>query len=389
MKLGKPIRFAIICLLGLLLAVGLAFQSASIALVHKAPERAIAFFPLNGLAEENFASAVFKSSLSVLGEHQRAAQNAEQWARLSYLHEPLTPKSLAILAMSERKLEAQTKIVGLSSRLNRREPLLQALVLQEYVSTNNYRGVVKTLDRILRVRPSKSTELFPILLNVFSQEGSVGEFEKILDGTSPWHQQFIRFALGQPSALPNLFQLRKRVSFQDQKLDQALLWGLAKEGDLNAAASLYDLWATPAGAHSNDSLGWGSTFVPFDWRLIDNADFRAQRSLDSDKLELYVRPGSGGVFASRILETPKAPFSISAKQQISHPNLVKDVKITLSCAPRNAAFSEDTFKQSGLYVPVKAVPDDCPFMEISLSARAWSGQSALRGTISPLVIKGL
>lgn len=384
----RPIRFAIFCFFVIALAVGLALQSAGIALTRKAPQTAVALFPLNGLAEEYLASTVFTSSLSDSGEPRAAARSAEGWALSSYRHEPLTPKSHAFLALAQEENDAWRKIVGISSKLDRREPLLQALVLQEHVETENYGGVVESLDGILRVKPSRAAELFPVLLNVFLQDEAVEELAKILDGSSPWHQQFVRFAARQPSALPNLIKLRRRVSFDDEKLDQALIRGLAKEGDLRSAYDLY-AWLSNSRARkkAKDTLNWVTAFPPFDWSFTDTGEFRAQPSLDSDGLEFYVRSGNGGIFARRIIETPSAPFSIAVKNEITPANLAKDVKLTLTCAKQKETFSETVFRKGELYHLVNAVPRDCPFIEIALTARAWSGQSALRGTISPLIIK--
>lgn len=388
MKLAKPLRFVLVCLLGLVLAIGLVFLSGGIALTHKAPETAVTMFPLNGLAQERLASAVFTSSVATSGKPKDAAKSAEALARSSFYYEPLTPTSHAILALALNDDEARAEVVRLSSKLNRRDATLQALVLQGYVETGNYEGVVKTLDGILRVSPSKSQELFPILLNVFVQDGAVKEFAKILDGSSPWHRKFIRFAVRQPTALSNLVELRPRLSFGDDKLDHALLINLANQGDFDAAYGLYRQF-TKAGRSQRvkESLSWVSMYEPFDWSFADDAELRAQTSLKTDELELYVRPGHGGTFAKRIISTPSAPFSVSAEHQISPRNLSKNVKVSLTCAQQVEPFFETRFGDERLYGLVKTVPDDCSFVELALKARAWSGQSTLRGAISPLVIE--
>ncbi|WP_226698669.1 hypothetical protein [Qipengyuania gaetbuli] len=387
MKLAKPFRFSVVSLVCVLLAAGLGFQSAGIALTSKAPATAANLFPLNGLAQENFASDAFASSVAFSKEPEAAARSVEVWARSSYLREPLTPESHAILALAEAQGRLRTEIVNLASRLNRREASLQGLVLQEQVLADNYPGAVGTIDEILRVRPSRSTELFPVLIRVFIQDGAVEEFSRVIDGSSPWHQRFLSYAIGQSEALQNLVELRSRQSFGDQELDKALLRNFASEGDLDASFALYrQLSETAHGGRTRQVLRWVSTFEPFDWRFIDTADFRAQKSQESEELELYIRPGNGGQFAERIIEAPDTPFSISASHRISPSSLSNDVKIVVTCADSDEPISEAGFRQSGLSLSVSEVPSACQYVKLALLGRAWSGQSALRGAISPLTI---
>ena len=383
MNVANPLRLIFVSIVGLILAAVLATQSASFALTGEAPETSVRLFPLNGLAQENVASAIFSSSVALSGDPQSAAQLAEGWARTSYNYEPLTPESHAILALAQQ----DSQVIGLAAQLNRREPTLQALVLQEHVTAENYAGAVESLDGILRVRPSRSSELFPVLLSVFAQDGAVEEFAEVLDGTSPWHQQFLNYAVAQPTALPNLAQLRTQVDFNEQKFDQALLRNLAQQNEIQLGYDLYNQFARGDRRSSEEGiLSWESTYTPFDWRLKNNADFRAQPSLDGADLELYVRPGSGGVFATRIIKSPQAPFSFFAKHQITPRDLSEDVQISLRCTQDPEPFSQGEFSRDGLNLSIENVPANCLFMEIALQARAWSGQSALKGTISPLKI---
>ncbi|MBX7460395.1 hypothetical protein [Qipengyuania huizhouensis] len=387
MKVANPLRLIFVSVFCLILAVVLAIQTASIALTSEAPENAARLFPLNGLAQENVASAIFSSSVALSGEPQSAAQLGEGWARTSYRYEPLTPESHAILALAQQDSQARSILIGLAAQLNRREPTLQALVLQEHVASENYAGAVETLDGILRVRPSRSSELFPVLLSVFAQYGAVEEFAEVLDGTSQWHQQFLNYAVKQPTALANLVQLRKQADFNEQKFDQSLLRNLAQQNELQSGYDLYTQFAQSGRRSLEDGiLSWESTYAPFDWHLKATADFRAQPSLNSADLELYVRPGSGGVFATRIIKSPQAPFSIVAEHQITPRDLSEDVQISLRCTQNPEPFSQGEFSGDGLNLSIENLPASCLFMEIALQARAWSGQAALKGTISPLKI---
>lgn len=388
MKLANPLRFTLSTLGCLVLAIALAAQTAGVVLTHKEPVMAAMLFPLNGAAQEQVSAAIFSSSIAMDSEPEHSARIAKNSALTAYRKEPLSPEAHAILALAQKSRKKRSRLIEIASELDRREPTLQALVLQEHVQAKSYASSVRTLDEILRVRPARSAELFPVLLSVFVQPGAASDFVGVLDGTSPWHNRFVNFAVNQPSALKNLVELRYRVDFQDLKFDQALIRNLVRQGELEYGYDFYNRLVSGRSAHSGEeNSGWTSTYGPFDWRLTEDSDFRAQPGLDGNELELYVKPGNGGVFAERILEVPAAPFRVEVNHSIVPRGVAKDVQIELRCISEAQAFVEQEFDESPLGISVKNVPKSCRFMEVSLHARAWSGRSALRGSIQPLVIE--
>lgn len=384
---SQPLRLVLLLIVCLGFALAVAFQSAGIALTRKAPETAGMMFPLNGMAKENAASTIFSSLVEAGGEPQSAALVAEEQARHSYRLEPLTPESHAIVALTQDSAALRSEVIAAASQLNRRNQRLQALVLEERVIAQDYPGVLEALDQILRVRPSRSQDLYPVLLTVFAQEGAVEEFQKVLDGTSPWHQKFLSFAVSQPAALRSLAELRSRQNLGDEEFDRALLRGLAQEGQLEVAYSLYEQFGEGTGSiRRTGRLPWDVTYAPFDWQLTDSADYRAQQSLDSTDLELYVRPGHGGVFARRIIKAPTVPFSISAEHQITPITSTEKVTLALKCTQARQPFYQTQLGATELAFSIDELPADCSFVEIAMSARAWAGEAAIKGTISPLTI---
>jgi len=384
MKVVHPLRLAVTAIVGVALATGLGVQSAGIALTGRAPPTALSLFPLNGLAKEELASAVFIAG--GIGEGDGASSLASQWALAAYQSEPLTPEAHAILALSEQGVATRSEIVDLASELNRRNPRLQAVVLQGQATEQDYSGAIATLDRILRVRPSQSPDMFPTLLPVFVREGAVDEFARILNGTSPWHEKFFRYAVRQPTALLNLVALRKRVSFHSEELDKILLKNLVREGELEVAYEFYkQLEDEVLPGESAVAVGWNSTYAPFDWDLKDEAGIRAQPSQTSSQLEISVRPGEGGVVARRLIRTPEVPFILEVEHDIKSSHAMKDITIQLYC--RNAGTSQ-ILKRSldsvGSGVEIDNLPKSCSFVELSIEARAWSGRQALNVTIDSI-----
>lgn len=379
MKVARPVRLGVSITLGLMLAAVLGAQSAGIALTKKAPDTAITAFPLNGLAYENIASAIFLATTEATGSPEQGAKAAKSWALEAYRREPLVPKAHAILALAEDDPEKRKKILGAALALNRREPRLQAVVLQEQVAEADYPAAIASLDRILRVKPSQYNELFPALINVFAQEGAISEFAKILDGSSEWHGRFFRFAASQPSALRNLAALRSQMSFDDEVTDRTLLRSLVREGDVATAFSLYQRIAGPAATEA--VVGWATDYPPFDWSLTDEAGLRAQPSLSGEELEISVKPGKGGVVARRLLRAPATPFSITVEHGIDSQQALQDIDIVVRCAGARSAIIEANLVRQGNGYRIESLPTECSFVEVALAARAWSGRSALNEDI--------
>jgi len=384
MKVARPLRLGVSIALGAVLAAALGAQSAGIALTKKAPDTAIAAFPLNGLAHENIASAIFLATTDATGSPEEGAKAALPWALEAYRLEPLVPKAHAILALAEDDPEKRRQILDAALALNRREPRLQAVVLQQQVTDADYPAAIASLDRILRVKPSQYNELFPLLINVFAQEGAIEEFANILDGSSEWHGRFFRFAATQPSALGNLAELRGQMSFEDEATDQTLLRSLVREGDV---ATAYSLYQRIAGSDATDAVGaWLNDYPPFDWSLTDGAGLRAQPSLNGKELEISVKPGKGGVVASRLMRAPGTPFSIIVEHSIGSQRALLDIDVLVKCAGQPSAILEANLVRQGNGYRIDNLPSDCAFIEIAIAARAWSGRSALNENIEAVEV---
>jgi len=384
MKIAHPVRLGVSITVGLMLVSALAVQSAGIALTKKAPDTAITAFPLNGLAYENIASAVFLATTETTGSPKEGAKAARPWALEAYRREPLVPKAHAILALAEDVPERRKTILDAALALNRREPRLQAVVLQEQVANADYPAAIASLDRILRVKPSQDKELFPILTSVFAQREAISEFARILDGSAEWHIRFFRFAARQPSALQNLAILRSRTSFNDEIADRALLRNLEREGDIETAYAVYREVAEVEGAKTIGT--WRADYPPFDWSLTDEAGLRAQASLSGEKLEISVKPGRGGVVARRWIRVLSTPFRIRVDHSIDSEQALQDIDLTVRCPSTNIPILETNLsKQENGYL-IDSLPVDCAFVEVAISARAWSGRPALNEDIDAITL---
>ncbi len=387
MKVRNWPRLLAASAIGILLALMLGAQAASSVTTRTAPDFAVSLFPANGLAREQLAAKTFTAGITEPDDAPEAARQAADIALAAIRSDPLVPKAYAILALAQPEEAKRRAILDAASQINRRDLFLQGLVLQEHIAERNYPRTIETLDQILRVNPEYSREFFPVLVEALGEEETIPLFANMLDGSSPWHQRFLNFAVGQREILPNLAVLRQDVFVDDENFDRRLIAGLAGQGDIASAEALYRrVSGSDTGLGRYGLLDWKSAYPPFDWRFVDQTGFRAQQSADGKELELSVRPGKGGIIAARLLRTPEPPFEIRNANRISPADQLRDVRLQLLCANSQTPFYDERFSNGADGFRIESLPQDCEHMILAINARAWSGRSALSGTIQSIEI---
>lgn len=383
-----------------------AFSSASL---KRAPDLALSVWPANGLAAERIAFNSFvadvrqaaagpgapKRGTASKGSDSRDAINlanvdlqriasAQSGLAIEALrHEPLASRAHVLLALSEKDASRRRQIVELASRLNRRELSLQSLVLQMKADAGDYPGTIATLDQILRVNPERQAEFFPALTTALRQSVTLPEFRSLLAEPIPWRDAFILSAVNDPAAARNLATIRLSVDFDNSEFDKLLIASLARAGDFQTAAALYRKFRGRSGAQA--VLDWSSDYPPFDWSLTNERGLQAQQGRDGRELEIAIDPGNGGVLASRLVELPDGPFTITVRHLLSSPALAKDLKMSLSCFGEAQPFFEGTFADRKGRFDIIDTPA-CDYVLLSLSGRSWTGAEPLNGSITDVLI---
>ncbi|MBT8389271.1 MAG: hypothetical protein KJP13_06455, partial [Altererythrobacter sp.] len=318
---------------------------------------------------------------------QDAARGAYPVALATLYSDPLSPKAHAILALAAEDRAARGEILNAAAKLNRRDLSLQGLLLQDHVAADDYARTIETLDQILRVHPERSQEFFPVLVEALSNAETIPLFAELLDNSSPWHERFLAFAVRQSEALPNLAILRPQIEVENDVVDRRLIAGLAGSGDVAAASTLYQRVTKIDASMANQAqLDWRSDFPPFDWRLVDEPGFRAQQSRNGDAIELSIRPGRGGIIAARLLNAPNGPFRINIEHRIAPAQQLRDVRLQLVCTNVAEPVFDERFSRQGDGFRIESLPSDCAYLVLAINARAWSGRSALNGTIQSIRI---
>lgn len=383
-----------------------AFSSAS---MRSSPEVSIAIWPVNGRALERLAYRDFVDDLrKTFGGKQpespqgyrserdltdememsgnqirRFASDTSAAAVRALKYDPLLPMAHAILAISEIDAARQTRLIALSSQLNRRELLLQGLTLQSRVDAGDHVGAIERLDQILRVHPQREAEFFPLLTDRLKQKVSTPAFRDLLAKPLPWRDRFLMHAVSDPVAAQRLATIRETVNFENPDFDRRLISDLAQNGDIEVAARIYRQLSKSAFATAGSN--WFSEYPPFDWTFADKGGQRAQLSKDGRELEFAIAPGNGGVLASRVIETPGTPFSVLVRYQLTNPLLGKDLKLSLACVGQSQPFLESTIVEFNQRLDVDRTPS-CDYVVLKFFGRSWTGGEPLKGSIRELLI---
>lgn len=390
MRISNLPRLVGTSILGVSLALALGAQALSSISTKAAPELAIALFPANGTAREELAFKTFSASISDPVDAPQAARAASELARVAIRSDPLAARAYVILALAQSDDARHREFVEAASRINRRDISLQGLALQLHLAEGDYPRTIDTLDQILRVHPKYSAEFFPVLTQALADQATVPEFARMLDGSSPWHGRFLTHAVGQREILPNLALLRQEIVLDDENFDRRLIAGLAGIGDVSSAEAVFrHVTGTKSTLASSGAIDWQAAYPPFEWRLLDQPGFRAQPSQDGSQLELSVRPGKGGLIAARLLRAPATPFEIRMAHKIAPAEQVRDVRLQLICANDTAPFFDERLSRGAKGFHVDTLPASCDYFVLGINARAWSGRSALGGTIDSIEITPL
>jgi hypothetical protein len=372
--------------------------------MRSSPEFAISVFPANGLAAERLAYGTFVDGVkeAFAGPAQQGAPmsddqtelmkefeggtsdlqvfaaSASQAARDALALEPLLPKAHALIALAQTDTNKRNQIVTLASRLNRRELSLQGLVLQQKVEGGDYAGSIETVDQILRVHPERQAEFFPLLVDALARTETKPAFSDLLRNDLPWRDAFLGFAVKDPWTLDNLAQIRKEISPDNLAFDQRLIAGLVAQGNIREAATIYELAVA-----TNQKMGtasWQSDYPPFDWKLSDTSGLRARANKSLDTLEFSIEPGNGGILASKLIPAPPAPFKIRIRVAGDPSAQIKDLKLQISCWQQASPFFEGTFVSEASVFNITNNPG-CAYLQVAIAGRAWTGSSALGGTL--------
>ncbi|MEM6857052.1 MAG: hypothetical protein AAF559_04200 [Pseudomonadota bacterium] len=372
---------------GAILAILLALQALSGIATRANPEIAVSLNGLNGLAREQLAALRFRDAATSTQQIPQAAASSVDIAIAAYRSDPLVPKALMIAALSASDEATKARIVATANQLNRRDLSLQGLVMEQRLANNDYAGVVDTLDQILRVHPEYSPEFFPLLEEALVEPGTKEVFEDLIDGSSGWHEDFLAGAVRNEAARIALAAIRPAITVTDPLFDRRLIAGLAEQGELGRAQSLYTFLQSdnPAGEEGDAALlAWQGQYPPFDWQFASRREIRAQESLSGDTLELFVRPGQGGVVARRYIGAMQEGVRLVTRLKASRTVLLGRVRLEVFCPGTADALASLALINGSNALDVPPAPDGCEAWRLQVYARSFRDEPTLRADLDPL-----
>lgn len=374
-------RALVISLACIVLAVLLAMQAVSAVTSRTAPELALDFAPGNGTALTNRAFALFSDRVRKGDSVEEAARIAAPIARQAYVSEPLSPKSHMILALAQSAPDTRSATLAEALKLNRRSLPLQGAALQERTTNQDLEGVIETLDQILRVHSARHSEFFPLLARALEDDTSLPVFERILANEPNWQTGFLAHAAGHAGALVNTARLRRTSKEENPALDRTLIIRLAADPETQMEAQAHYDFAVKR-ASVEDAGAWRSDFPPLDWGFIDTREMRAQPDINGEKIEFFVKTGSGGGLMSRLFRiNPRTDTIITVNYDIRPEELAEDVRVQAKC-PQDTRWRLDRdLSEQGNGFVLSDLPEDCGFIQFLIYARAWTGGVNLRGEI--------
>lgn len=395
-------RVLLACLIALPLAVLSGAQSLSSALLRRAPDLALAVFPANGLAAEEAAFRKIAAAAAPAAASGSAPATALRRADLARLaassaapakaairREPLTARAFVLLALTEADSARRRAILLSAARLTRRDPTLQNLLIEEYGRSGDYAGTIGTLDAILRVHPEQEEVFFPALAKTLAEQpAAVPALARLLAQPLPWRARFLDAAVNAPGAPDNLAAVRAQITLDDPAFDRNLIARLAADGRLEAAERLYAKVAGARPGTGGAEQAWRADFPPFDWQLADQPGFRAQSGEQPGTLEIAVRPGNGGAIAERVIRNPGARFTLRLGHKVEPQSQTGDLRLTVTCRSAGAEpFFDQPFAGTESVFAVEP-PASCPFLTLSITARAWTGGNPLDAVLAPIETSG-
>ena len=318
------------------------------------------------------------------------AERAVRLARQALAERPLDGRPyevLAALANERGDAEEAGRLAELAAKHAPREPLGRTLAAQAALQRGDWATALRHYDRLLRVTPALSGQVFPVLGGLAADTGSREALIANLADGPPWRGAFLHaFARNAPDPR-TLFRELARSSGLSAEERSAYLgryvkdrrWGeaFAAWASLLPPESLARL-ATPMDGGFEPPLTGGP---PFSWEI------RAPKGIEAALLQ---RPGEDGhalrvLFLGRrsafnhvrqLLVLPVGQYVLQWRQRMEALETARGLRWTMTCAdgPGTRIIATEPASGSSPWETRRAafvVPADCPaqWLVLELEAR--------------------
>ena len=237
---------------------------------------------------------------------------------------PLNSKALALLGFSAgegtRNQESHRRLMVVSDRVSRREPLSQLWLIEEGSASGDVRGAIEHYDAALSVHPQLREKLFPILASAIEYPEVRRELKILAKSVPQWMPGFIAIA-STSSDLSGLVDLiasipSESLNVRDYQLANAnILFRLSSEGRKEDASR----FAKRVMPGFNEKLFSEMAVLPttlderlgaMAWKLTDNEEVTAVQD-SQGSVNVSVQPGSHGTVMTRHLSLTPARYNFT------------------------------------------------------------------------------
>ena len=274
------------------------------------------------------------------------AEGAARLAREALAERPLDGRPyevLAALANERGDMEEAGRLAELAVKHAPREPLGRVLAAQAALQRGDWATAVRHYDRLLRVTPAMSGQVFPVLGGLGQDPASREALVANLADDPPWRGSFLRaFARNAPDPRPLFRELARKSELSPEEQSAYLgryvadrRWGeaFAAWASLLPPESLTRL-STPMDGGFELPLTGGP---PFSWEI------RAPKGVEAALLQ---RPGEDGhalrvLFLGRrsafnhvrqLLVLPPGDYVLAWRQRVEGLETERGLRWTMTCA---------------------------------------------------------
>ncbi len=303
----------------------------------------------------------------------------------------LSPGAVAVLAWNTPPAR-RSQLTEAAAALGKREPLLQALLIDEFQRTNQYDRMLQTIDSMVRVSPSMAHPLAVSLVPLLQDDAMIPDIARLMQSSPDWSEPLLIEASKNPRLAANLTKLRLSLPESAEiadTTDQTVLANLVRAGNTSAAARLYSELNMASGDGRlavGKSIGWGADLPPYDWELTDSYDAYV-RTRPGGGFDVRIRPGNGGELAKRLLALPAGARAIQVRHTMGPASQLDDLRIAVVCAQTGAEISSRAFGASPFAVDLPSAGQKCDTIWLNIEGSAKATGDVIQGTITGLDLK--
>lgn len=253
--------------------------------------------------------------------------NLQAISRPVAVREPLALpawRSVALAAGQPGRHDRTRTIMRAADRLSRRDPIVQAWLIDDGIRRSDISGTLRHFDALLRTEPEARVPLLTRLVGVLGNARARRDLARFVASDTPWYPEFAAVALQRTPRIAPLAQLLMDAdAVPDDSLLRQIYAGIVtrmvREGEFDLLRRLYpSLPGAGEDALSTLSLTNAdeSSYPPIGWEMLNEPD-RAAAIVDSDDgngagaIEGVTEPLIDGLVARRLVFPPADATAIT------------------------------------------------------------------------------